>query len=444
MSGIPFLDELPSGWVIQPAIALAETLTSTVDKKEHEGEQRVLLCNYTDVYYGDRIVDPSSFMVATASDAQISAFSVRAGDVPFTKDSETSDDIGIPAYIPNDLPGVVYGYHLSIYRARDRRYGRFMRYLLESSYAKATFKMKTPGVTRVGLSRNTVNYFRVPTPPAEDAVRIADYLDRETAQVDNFVAENEKLIALLAERRAAVIARGVTKGLDPKVPMQDSGVEWLGMVPEGWDTLALRHLLSGVDQGSSPQGEAGLADGRDQFGVLKSGCVNGGVFRATEHKLLSDDYVVDSEMLVYPGDLLVNRASGSISLLGSAGIVTSNPYKLMLSDKTFRFRTGFRTSGAYLYWLLNSRMYRAQVEKSVSGAEGMANNIPLRAIRAFVFPVPPLNEQRRIIDYLDKQTARIDKATTTARRAIALAKERRAALISAAVTGKIQIGAGAT
>lgn len=440
-SGVEFLGEVPSHWDVQPAVTLARVLTSTIDKKSHEGEQPVKLCNYTDVYYRDRIVDNSKFMAATATFDQIAKFSVRAGDVPFTKDSETADDIGIPSYVPKDLPGTVYGYHLSIYRPIDKRRGRFLKYLLESDYAKAHFEAKTPGVTRVGLGQATIRYFRAPTPPVEEAVAIADYLDRETARIDKLIAKSEELIGLLTERRISTITSALTSGLQDGPDGLDD--RWFGAIPAHWDSMPLRYLLRRIEQGVSPQAEGGLAEGNDQFGVLRSGCVNGGVYRPTEHKLLPTDFDFDRSLIVRPGDLLVNRASGSIPLLGSAALVTESPYQLILSDKTFRLIPSARTTSGYLYWLLNSRIYREQVESSVSGADGLANNLPQSSLRRFVLPVPPREEQERISSYLRGRCAQIDRSIDTARRGVALARERRAALISVAVTGKIDVGVAA-
>lgn len=442
-SGVEFLGDVPAGWDVRPAVTLARVLTSTVDKKSHEGEVPVRLCNYTDVYYGTTIADSSGFMTATATAEQVARFSVRAGDVPFTKDSETADDIGIPAYIPHDLPGTVYGYHLSIYRPLDSRYGRFLRYLLESNYAKAHFATKTPGVTRVGLSQATIRYFRVPTPPPSEAVAIADFLDRETAQIDAFIAKNEELITLLTERRAAAITNAVTYGLGAR-PLGLTLVDhWSGEVPDHWEVMPLRYAIARIDQGVSPQAEAGLATEPGQVGVLKSGCANAGLFRPEEHKALPRDFDFDPRIQIQVGDLLVNRASGSVPLLGSAALVTESAYALILSDKTFRIWPNQRTSRHYLYWLLNSRLYREQVESTVSGADGLANNLPMSKLRAFALPFPPLGEQEAIAARLAEQTTRIDHAIATANRSIDLARERRAALISAAVTGKISVGVDA-
>lgn len=109
MNHVEYRPALPDAWRWQPIDSLASVKVSTVDKKSYEDELPVSLCNYTDVYYNDEITGTLDFMRATASCSQVANFTVRAGDVVITKDSETSDDIGRPAYVPRDLPGVVYG-----------------------------------------------------------------------------------------------------------------------------------------------------------------------------------------------------------------------------------------------------------------------------------------------------------------------------------------------
>jgi type I restriction enzyme S subunit len=294
------------------------------------------------------------------------------------------------------------------------------------------------GTTFLELSGSSLAQVQVPLAPLEAQQAIADYLDRETAQIDAFIAKNEELIALLAERRTATITSALTSGLEENPDGHDG--RWFGAIPAHWESMPLRYLLRRIEQGVSPQTEGGLAEGAHQFGVLKSGCVNAGIYRPTEHKLLPAEFNFDRSLLVRPGDLVVNRASGSIPLLGSAAIVTKSPYRLILSDKTFRLIPNARTSSHYLYWLLNSRIYREQVESSVSGADGLANNLPQSSLRRFVLPVPPIEEQERINSHLTERCMQIDQSIAIARRGADLARERRAALISAAVTGKIDVG----
>ncbi|MBF6439680.1 restriction endonuclease subunit S [Nocardia cyriacigeorgica] len=257
-------------------------------------------------------------------------------------------------------------------------------------------------------------------PPLDEQQAIARYLDRETARIDTLIEEQQRLIEILRERRAAVVDAALA-------PLSS------------WTRTTLKHILFGVDQGVSPQAEAGLADEPGTWGVLKTGCVNRGVFRQDEHKRLPSDFTFDPAIAVEVGDVIVSRASGSPNLVGSAAIVEYLDYQLILSDKLFRLRPKRLVDPRFLIWGLNSGQYRVQVRRAISGAEGLANNLPLSKLRAFEMHHPSLEEQRRIAAHLDEETARIDMLIEETARFVELARERRAALITAAVTGQIDV-----
>lgn len=291
--------------------------------------------------------------------------------------------------------------------------------------------------TQLNLNTDTIGSIRMPIPPSSEQKSIVNFLDRETAKIDALIAKQEQLIATLREDRTATITHAVTKGLDPNVEMQDSGVTWLGSVPAHWRQTQLRHLLDRIEQGVSPQAYADLAD--EGWGVLKSGCVNGGIFSDIQHKKLPDDFEIDSAIVVNDGDLLVCRASGSADLVGSTAIVRRLRYQLILSDKIFRLVPGSLALPGYLEWAMNSRVYREQVGTAISGAEGLANNLPMSALKTFRFPLPPLDEQEQICQYLNRRCKAIDALIVKANEVIDVMREYRSALITDAVTGKIDV-----
>ena len=362
---------------------------------------------------------------------------VETGDLVINKMKAWQGSLGVSAY-----SGIVSPAYF-VYKAVGSLDPRFAHYLLRSGGYAQHMAAISAGIRPNQWDLDPLQLSSTPllVPPADEQRAIADFLDRETSQIDAFIAKNEELIALLTERRTATITRCVTSGLSGSEGLQEG--HWTASVPDHWQVMPLRYAIRRIDQGVSPQAEAGLAVDAGQVGVLKSGCVNGGVFQPSEHKILPSDFVFDPAIQIDVGELLVNRASGSVSLLGSAAMVTENPYQLILSDKTFRIWPSGRTSRHYLYWLLNSRLYREQVEASVSGAEGLANNLPMSRLRSFRLPFPPRAEQRKLIVFLERETSAISQAILTASRGIDLARERRAALISAAVTGKIDVGVSA-
>ena len=278
----------------------------------------------------------------------------------------------------------------------------------------------------------------VPLPPLPEQAAVVRFLDHADRRIRRYIRAKQKLIKLLEEQKQAIIHRVVTRGLDPSVLLKPSGVELLGDVPEHWEVRRLKTLLRSLDQGVSPQAENRLAD-QSSWGVLKAGCVNHGVFRDTEHKRLPADFTFDRNLGVVVGDVLVSRASGSPHLVGSVGRVQSLTYRLVLSDKTFRPVFNGRAEPDFMVLAMNSRYYRQQVEQAISGAEGLANNLPSSSLRAFVFAVPPMPEQRAIVEQVRAPTSQLLCAVDGAQREIALLREYRTRLIADVVTGKLDV-----
>lgn len=155
-SGIEWLGKLPSTWGVARLKAAAHVIPSNVDKHSKPEEQPIKLCNYTDVYYNDLITCNLNFMGATASAGEIAKFALAPGDVVITKDSETADDIAVPAFVAEPLPGVICGYHLALVRARQGTYGRYLHYLFHARYLRSYFEVQARGLTRVGISQSAL------------------------------------------------------------------------------------------------------------------------------------------------------------------------------------------------------------------------------------------------------------------------------------------------
>jgi len=209
------LDPLINHWGETPLKYVSEIRFSNVDKKSHDGQSVVKLCNYTDVYYNRRITGDLDFMTATATVEQIRRFSLCAGDVLFTKDSETADDIAVPALVIADLPGVVLGYHLAMLRPTAVN-GDFLYWVLRSRRCRDAFSLAASGVTRVGLRQDSVGRVPIPSASLNDQVKVVEQLENTTRVLDEVSSTLESQIALLRERRQALITTAVTGEL--KVP----------------------------------------------------------------------------------------------------------------------------------------------------------------------------------------------------------------------------------
>ena len=225
----------------------------------------------------------------------------------------------------------------------------------------------------------------------------------------------------------------------PRYPeYKDSGADWLGEVPVHWEVRALRRVIAAIEQGWSPECYAREAE-EQEWGVLKAGCLNGGVLRPSENKALPPELSPEVAYEVRVGDVLMSRASGSPELVGSTALVQATRERIMLSDKIFRLKLNESIDAAFFVAALNSRPLRVQIENALSGGNGMANNLPQSSLLTFVMAVPPRAEQATITEFLERETTRLDALMAEARIAIALMQERRTALISAAVTGQIDV-----
>jgi type I restriction enzyme S subunit len=225
---------------------------------------------------------------------------------------------------------------------------------------------------------------------------------------------------------------------NPHATMKPSGIEWLGDVPEHWEIYHVRRAIRRIEQGWSPECMGRPAENLE-WEVMKSGCVNHGVCNADENKALPEQLAPAIQYEIKAGDVLVSRASGSPELVGSMAFVHSVRSQLMVSDKTFRIQFATMIEPRYFVAVFNSRMMRKQIEQSISGADGLANNLPQATMKRFSITVPPSREQSEIVAFLDAATTKLDALTDEAERAIELLQERRTALISAAVTGKIDV-----
>ncbi len=220
--------------------------------------------------------------------------------------------------------------------------------------------------------------------------------------------------------------------------MKPSGVEWLGEVPAHWEVKRLRTLIKSIEQGWSPQCDGDpAADGG--WGVLKVGCVNGQTFAPSENKALPEMLLVPSELEVHPGDILMSRGN-TADLVGMAALVIQSNARLLLSDLLYRLSLATEWAYApYAVRLLRSEGARFQIRRDATGTSASMKKIAQSDICQLLLACPPISEQRAIAAFLDRETAKIDALVTEAQSAIALLRERRAALISAAVTGQIDV-----
>lgn len=413
---------------------LVSVAVSNVDKKSAQGEVPVRLCNYTDVYYNDRIVEGLPMMTATATDDQIVRFGLRSGDVLLTKDSETPDDIAVPAYVEADLPDVVCGYHLALLRPHSGTDGRFLFWALASSWARDQFSASANGITRFGLRYDTFGEVRLPFPEIQQQRAISDYLERETARIDGVIDKKRRMIALLEEQTHAWSVRLVLGDLgDTKGSISPSGL--YRVVPEGWIETALRHLNCRVQTG--PFGSQLHADEYIEGGwpVVNPMNLVEGEIRAVESMTVSDHKRAELERhILAPGDIVFGRRGE----MGRAGLADDAHRGWLCGTGSLRLRLRSKLiSPTYLKLLLETPVARAYFELASIGST--MDNLNSEIVLAMPTLVPPIETQDRIVESVQarRETAKVLRQLLE--RQIGMLQEHRQAVITAAVTGELEI-----
>lgn len=331
-----------------------------------------------------------------------------------------------PLYINKPFWTVDTMYYTELNKGVDAKYLYYLALTIQ--FSRYSTNTALPSMTQEHLS----NYkFAVPKIES-DRKQITEFLDHETAKIDNLIEKQQQLIELLKEKRQAVISHAVTKGLNPDVPMKDSGVEWLGKVPEHWEVCLLKLKCDAITDGAhiSPETNGGLY----YFVSIKD--IKKGVIdfdNALLTTVKSYEYLIRTGCMPLSGDILFSK-DGTI---GQTAIAPSSIEFVVASSLIIIRPNKTKVLSEFLNFLLQSSLVKEQVESFVKGAA--LRRLSIQNLQKVFGIFPPLNEQIKISNYINKKLASFDILETQAAVQINLLQERRTALISAAVTGKIDV-----
>jgi type I restriction enzyme S subunit len=372
-------------------------------------------------------------MESTASKVEIDQFSLKKWDVIITKDSEDPSDIGIPSLVAEDLPGVVCGYHLTIIRTGDSSTARMLHRILMSHPSVAHFFIEAPGITRYGLGQDAIGSVVLCLPPEKDRASVADRIDRETTRIDTLITKKTRFIELLKEKRTALITHAVTKGIDPKAKMRDSQVEWIGEVPEHWSVRPMKSIVSTpITDGphETPQfhdyGVPFVSAEAISGGFLNFEKIRGYISREA-HEAYSKKYKPQKN------DIFMIKSGATTGV--TAIVDTDIEFNIWSPLAVIRCKDEMDS----FFVLSYMRSHSFQEGVSQNWSFGTQQNIGMGVIGDLHVTVPSLAEQRSIAGYIKDGIARIDSLAQKTQHSIDLLKERRAAFITAAVTGQIDL-----
>lgn len=427
---------IPSEWNLVSLKFLTSLKFSSVDRHEFEEEIKVSICHYPDAYKNEKIDANTKLSLGTCSEVELESFALKQGQVIITKDSETPDDIGIPTYVREDIPNSVCGYHLAILESKSEDFDTsFLFRYLQSRAVSYYFEINSNGVTRFGLGKQTILNLKVPVPRKSEQTQIARYLDHQTAIIDSLIAKKAKLVALLKEKRQAIINEAVTKGLNPNAKMKDSGIEWLGEVPEDW-------IVSRIKFVADVQGRVGYK-GYTKEDIVSEG--EGALTLGAKHidkennlNLSNPEYIKwekyyeSPEIMIKMNDVIFTQRGslGKICHINQdIGKATINPSMVIL--------TQIRIYPRYLYYWLTSNGIQNEVELlQANTAVPMVSQFQLSN---FPILLPNREEQILIVEYIDNSLKEMKILISSSICTIKKLKEYRQSIISEAVTGKVDV-----
>jgi type I restriction enzyme S subunit len=347
--------------------------------------------------------------------------------------SEDYEFLGFSAVVRNVPPTTYLNSFCKGFRPNTNLvFPEYLNYFCRSSFGRALISRMGFGFTRINLRTGSLLSVPVLSPPAAEQRAIAAFLDRETTKIDALIAEQERLIELLQEKRQAVISHAVTKGLDPSAPMKPSGVEWLGEVPAHWEVRRIASISTKITNG--------------YVGPTRDILTSGGVRYLQSLHIKNNSIVFDvpyfvsqewserhAKSILEAGDVLIVQTGdiGQVAVV-NAEFKHCNCHALIIVTPTKS-----EIAGDWLGWVLNSKYGFHTLLSIQTGA--LHPHLNCSDVRDVWVPVPPLTEQLELVSLIVGSIVRSDVLADGARKAIALLTERRSALISAAVTGQIDV-----
>lgn len=372
-----------------------------------------------------------------ASPSELEQFRVLKGDLLICE----GGDVGRAAIFDgDDSDPVIIQNSIHRVRAKNSDSNELLLRVMQTVKRSGWFDVLCSKATIVHFTSEKLGDLAFPVAPSEEQKAIVDSVKRETTRIDALIAKKTRFIELLKEKRHALIDHAVTKGLNSEAPIRNSGVEWLGEIPAHWLVAQLGKIsIARCDGpfGSGLKSEHYQADG---VRVVRLQNIGWASFKDGNEAFISHQHwqdVLGCGHEVLPNDILIGGLGDEKNPLGRACVAPANLGPAMVKADCYRFRLDTSRANPDFIALALSATARAECGYLATGATRDRLNLGLASAR--VVPLPPLNEQAEIVAALNRDTARLDLLTEKTQRSIDLLKERRAAFITAAVTGQIDL-----
>ena len=439
-SGVVWLGDVPEHWEVKRAKGLLVRNDGGVWGEDFDDEGIIVLRSTEQTVDGEwKIVDPAKRRLTPT---EYASCRLQEGDLVVTKSSGSSLHIGKTSIVTKQVEAMNCCYSNFMQRLRVKRDAvpRFLWYVLNGQLGREQFDYYSSTTTGLAnLNGSIIGNVGMGVPPLDEQKAIAAFLDRETARIDALIEKKRRQIELLQEKRSALISHAVTKGLDPNAPMKPSGIEWLGQIPKHWEIRKVKHLTTKIGSGKTPKGGAEVYVDSGVM-LFRSQNVHFDGLRLDDVVFIKDE--IDAEMAntrVRPGDVLLNITGASLGrcclVVDDIGPANVNQHVCIIRAR----RTAMVPD--YLSAAMSSFVAQSQIFASENGTSREGLNF--QQVGNLLIVVPPrLEEQGEISRHIRVHTDRMDAIISTVLRSIDQLRELRTAMISAAVTGKIDVREG--
>jgi type I restriction enzyme S subunit len=428
-SGIEWIGEIPEHWKVSKAKFNLNIINGYAFKSEDFQDTGVPVVRIGDLKppYVD-LSNAKGIDISKHKDLQ--AYAIEKGDLLLAMTGAT---IGKTASYMEDTISYL-NQRVGLIKVYENNSQAYTKYILESNFFKEFIALECSGSAQENIGKSQLGELQYAIPSIAEQTAIANYLDQKTTQIDQLISQKKRFIELLQEERTAVINQAVTKGLDLTVKMKDSGIEWLGEIPEHWEVSRIKYVTNKIGSGVTPRGGAEVYE-TVGIPLLRSQNVYFDGFRLDNVAYINSD-IHDSmnNSKVIKGDVLLNITGGSI---GRCYYVSDEFEDANVNQHVCILRPNEYIITEYLYYILSSQGGQLQIDLCQNGGNREALNF--EHLKNFTLALPTMNEQNEIIFKIQNINKKIDGAVSKSLQEIELLKEYKTALISEVVTGKIDV-----
>ena len=424
-SGIEWIRKVPEDWEVIKLKHIGKFTASGIDKKIIEGQPLVKIINYTDVYGNEKMIidDTFVFMEVSSDEERRTKNLVTFGDLIFTPSSETKEEIGQSALVNVNLLNTAFSYHVLRFQFYREVYHPYKKYLTNNAWIHSYFASIAQGTTRQILSRGQLGDAKVLLPTYSEQRKIANLLEEKLISIDQILADTKQSIEELKTYRQAVITEAVTKGLDKDAPMKDSGIEWIGEIPEDWSAIKF--------------GKIAFVDGKlvnpldyPDYQQVSSDSIEKNAGRIHIHRTVSESEVNSNNYLFKKGQILYSKIRPKLNKVALA------PFDGLCSADMYPLTT--HANPIFVVYLIMSDYFLQQVILATENRVKMPK-INQEELKKLFVALPPAQIQIEVVKYLDKFKNEYERLIQEKVSIISDMEEYKKSLIYEYVTGKKEV-----